>query len=174
MRGWFTAARVAKPKGLDGRLRLIEASAFLRSAHVGDKVAFVPPVVDAPRFAYLKGIEALDGDGCIALFEGIRSLEAAQMLSGRWLLLHAEECGGHDVRADEASIVGFAVRDRALGIIGDVASVDLHRMQPLICVRRHDAAESEALIPFVDDIVCKVDADVQEVLVDLPAGLLEL
>ncbi len=156
MRGWHRAASVAGTKGLEGRLRLIGASAFLASAGPSTEVAFVPPQEDAPRIARVVSLEAEGGSGCTATFTGVDDITVAERLIGCTLLVKGEVPLATSGAVAFAHLVGFSVVDGASGEVGTVTAVDEDRVQPLIRVARSGSGE-EALIPFVDAIVEEVD-----------------
>ncbi len=172
MRGWHKAASVAGTKGLEGRLRLIGASAFLASAAPSLEVAFVPPRDDAPRFSRVLSFEAEGEAGCTATFTGIDDISSAERLIGCMLLVKGEAPSLIPGSGAFAHLVGFAVMDEEAGLVGTVTDVSEDRVQPLIQVARPDSGE--ALIPFVDAIVKEVDEASQVIQVTLPVGLLDI
>ncbi len=172
MRGWHKAASVAGTKGLEGRLRLIGASAFLASAAPSLEVAFVPPRDDVPRFSRVLSFEAEGEAGCTATFTGIDDISSAERLIGCTLLVKGEAPSLIPGSGAFAHLVGFAVMDEEAGLVGTVTDVSEDRVQPLIQVARPDSGE--ALIPFVDAIVKEVDEASQVLQVTLPVGLLDI
>ena len=68
-------------------------------------------------------------------------------------------------------IIGFEVIDQQLGSIGLVASVNDSSAQALLVV--HDA-DSEILIPAVDDFILKLDRKNKKILVSTPEGLIDM
>ncbi len=172
MRGWHRAASVAGTKGLEGRLRLIGASAFLASAAPSLEVAFVPPRDDAPRFARVLSFEAEGEAGCTATFTGVDDINGAERLIGCTLLVKGEAPPPILGYGAFAHLVGFAVMDEEAGLVGIVTDVSEDRVQPLIHVAR--PVSGEALIPFVDAIVKEVDEASQVIQVTLPVGLLDI
>ena len=172
MRGWHLSAIVAGTKGLNGRLRLKSASAFLRFASVGDEVAFVPPVEDAPRFARVIGGEEAGAEGVLTYLEGISSAKDAEALIGCRVLLRSEEMQEWIDASDEVSFIGFQVIDESLGKVGTVQSVDDDRLQPIASIMREDG--SVFAMPFIEDMILDVSMDDEVLHVDLPKGLLEL
>lgn len=174
MHGWYAAARVVGMKGLEGKLRLADASAFLRSAHPGMKAAFVPPRENAPRFALVDAFEGDAADGCIAVFDGVACRSAAELLSGCRVLLKGEAPGDEAEDIPFSGIEGFTVEDADTGEVGVVEAVDAgpDRVQPLITVAREGAPS--ALIPLVDELIVDVDEEGQRLIMRLPAGLLDI
>ncbi len=174
MHGWYAAARVAGTKGLEGKLRLADASAFLRSAHPGVQAAFVPPREDAPRFASVDAFEEDGPDGCIAVLGGVADRSAAELLSGCMVLLEGEAPEEEGDTVPFSGIVGFIVEDADAGEVGVVEAVDAgpDRVQPLITVARTNAPS--ALIPLVDDLIVSIDEARQCLIMRLPSGLLDI
>ena len=68
-------------------------------------------------------------------------------------------------------ILDFEVIDEQLGSIGRIDSVNDSTAQPLFVV--HDA-ESEILIPAVDDFIVKVDRKSKKIFVSIPEGLIDM
>lgn len=174
MHGWHAAARVVGTKGLEGKLRLADASAFLRSAHPGMLASFVPPREDAPRFASVDAFEEVCPDGCVAVFSGVADRSAAELLLGCTVLLEGEALEEEGGGAPFSGIVGFTVEDADAGEVGVVDAVDAgpDRVQPLLTVAR--AGAPSALIPLADDLIISIDEARQRLIMQLPAGLLDI
>jgi 16S rRNA processing protein RimM len=68
-------------------------------------------------------------------------------------------------------IVGYTVKDRALGDVGTIMGVFTSNMQDLITV---DHQGTEILIPINDDIVHDADHENKTLNVDLPEGLMDV
>ena len=110
----------------------------------------------------------------LVCFEGIADRTAAEALRGTLLMADSETSPASE-DADEFwdhEIVGLAAvssSGEALGVIEDV----LHPPGPdLLVVRRPDG--TEALVPFVREIVPVVDHAAGQVVVDPPEGLFDL
>ena len=111
------------------------------------------------------------GRPVIAL-EGIGTMDDAEALSGAELKVPASAVeplpGGMFYRHD---LVGCAVRDAQGNVVGDVTAVegDLERSRLVVASER-----GEVLVPMVDSICIRVDTAARLIVVDPPAGLLEL
>lgn len=175
MHGWYAAARVAGAKGLEGKLRLDHASAFLRSASFGVTAALVPPSADAPRFVTVREIDQTGEDACLVRFAEVGSADLAQLLQGKRVLLEGEASVSIDDEVGLQWLVGFTVEDPSLGIVGTVDAVDdsPSRFQPLMQVRR-GSEEALVLIPLVEELIVSVDEDQGRIVMKLPQGILEL
>jgi 16S rRNA processing protein RimM len=106
-------------------------------------------------------------------FDGVSDRTGAESLRG--VLLVVDSATSPATEADEYwdhELAGLSVETAdgvALGVIDDV----LHPPGPvLLVVRRPDG--SEALVPFVQEIVPTVDLASRRVVVDPPEGLFEL
>ncbi len=124
----------------------------------------------------------------IILFEGIEDRNASEALNGTDLFIDESELG---VKSEDAwypdDLIGLevlAVDDHEAALEADYDGVDAHLIgtisavtdntaQTLIEIKLSDTGKT-ALIPFVEQIVPIVDIDEQYILVDPPAGLLEL
>lgn len=172
MRGWCLAAQVAGTKGLDGKLRLVNASAFLRfPAQV--QTAFVPPRIDTPRFSEVLNVEPTAEDECIVQFSEVTTIDVAQQLVGCSVLAFGNT--PDTSKPAERTFVGFNVIDPAASFSGSVSYIDFNRAQPLMCVAVPCGSElRDVFIPFVEGIVTSIDEAAKVITVSLPAGILEL
>ena len=106
-------------------------------------------------------------------FEGFTDRTAAESL--RNTRLHLEEDEVADDGDDgwfEKDLLGLSVQLRDGTVIGEVSALHTREVQDLLEVRRPDGRQ--VLIPFVEEIVPEVDEEAGRVVVDPPAGLLEL
>lgn len=175
MHGWFAGARIAGTKGLEGKLRLKDASAFLHHACVGVQVAFVPPAEDRVRFAQVAAIEEAADASCLVSFSEVSSAGAAQALVGCTVLLAGVKPQGLEDPAGLRGLSGFALVDTSLGYIGVVEDVDdaPNRFQPLLQVKL-EGREAPALIPLVEELVESIDEEGRRIVMSLPKGILDI
>lgn len=68
-------------------------------------------------------------------------------------------------------VIGFAIEDKRLGIVGKIESVNDTTAQPLFEVRNGD---KELLIPMIDHFIVEVDRKNKVIKMDLPEGLVEM
>jgi 16S rRNA processing protein RimM len=107
-------------------------------------------------------------------FEGVADRSAAERLRGTLLVADSATSpttGGHDEYWDHelAGLDAVSISGEAVGVIQDV----LHPPGPdLLVVRRPDG--TEALVPFVREIVPVVDQAAGRVVLDPPEGLFDL
>ena len=156
---------VAKPHGLKGYVAVRVDSNYalyiqdFKSVFIEHDGAFVPYLIES--YANLnKGMVKL-------LLAGVTDQEMANRLRAKELFQLAELLS-IDKQID---LVGFSVRDRSNGIIGEVLSVIESTAQTILEVSYKG---SEIYIPFVDEFLMEVDSRERVIEMDLPEGILDL
>ena len=174
MRGWIDVAYLAKPKNLNGGLVARGASGLPALLHEGLEAAFVPPVIDAPRRARVRDVQALSEAEALVFFEVVEDLTVAEMLAGRRVLVREEAVDLAVLEEAEAlpDWSGWSVEDVRAGYVGEVASFDERATQPLLAVARPDGRET--LVPLVDAFIAAVDEERRLIRLTCPDGLLDL
>jgi 16S rRNA processing protein RimM len=165
----FLLGYIIKPHGNQGNLQLFidadypEAYQNLESVFVNIEDKLVPFFIQSIR---------IQGNKAVVSFEDISDIEAAGKLKGLELYLpdHMLPPIGegafyyHD-------IIGFRVVDKNSGELGIVENVYTQGIQDLISMRYQDR---EILIPVIDEIILKADAEEKILHVDLPDGLIDV
>lgn len=106
-------------------------------------------------------------------FEEIPDRTGAESLRGTRLLATAEEADGDDDEGwYEEDLTGLEVRDPAGQAVGTVVGLDLGVGQDRLVIELPDGVRT--LVPFVEAIVPVVDVEAGHVVLDAPAGLLDL
>lgn len=121
---------------------------------------------------FIQDINLQKQSNAIVSFEDVDSMAKAQALVGSSLYLPLEdldELGNEDFYYHE--IKGFTVVDQASGTLGVVREVYTLNGQDLIAM---DYQGAEILIPTAVEIVLKADKEKQQLLVNLPEGLLDV
>ena len=106
-------------------------------------------------------------------FEGVDDVDSARALCPGDLTVPAGEAVpppegfyySHELR-------GFACLDREGSLLGSAEGVEETPGGPLLSVTRPDG--KAALVPFVAEYVVRIDRQARAIILDLPAGLLEL
>ncbi len=134
----------------------------------------MPPVIDAPRRARVRDVQALSEAEALVFFEGVEDLTVAEMLAGRRVLVREEAVDLAVLEEAEAlpDWSGWSVEDVRAGYVGEVASVDERATQPLLAVARPDGRET--LVPLVDAFIAAVDEERRLIRLTCPDGLLDL
>lgn len=173
MRAWADIAELTNTKNLNGGLVVRCAPGLPFILEEGMEVALVPPVLDAPRFVTVESAQPSGLDGGLVWFREIESVSVAEMVVGCHCLVRRESLPEHTVMIDDRlDVAGWPVVDCALGTLGTVSSIQEMPGQLMLVVERADG--SELLIPLVDEFLDAVDEDAQQLVVNVPAGLLDL
>ena len=105
-------------------------------------------------------------------FEGIASMSEAEQLTGIELRLPASELGPLPERTfHHHQLIGCEVRDTGDALIGQVRAVEGTMERSRLVVQ---SPRGEVLIPLADEICLSIDPAARRIVVDPPAGLIEL
>lgn len=172
MSDWTIVAETVKAKVAQGGLvaRSVAGLPFLLAC--GMEVAFVPPVLDAPRRGTVASVTDAGKGAHLVTFDSVPDADTAAALVGCKLLVRRADLPelALDERGD--TVVGYTVRSASDGVIGTVSGIIDNPGQSLLAVARADGGE--ALIPIVEEFVLDVDDAARTIAVDVPSGLLEL
>lgn len=163
MHAWCAQAKLISTKGLKGEFvaQSVAGSSFLLKE--GAEVAFVPPVLDAPRHARIESVQEQGIETCLVKFSEIDSADVAEPLVGcvclieRACLENNGTCAGMDadenagtetgalsvILAGEEELHGFEVIDENAGLVGCVLGVQSLPGHRLLEVERAQNALSE-------------------------------
>lgn len=116
---------------------------------------------------------ARDHNGILLLgFEGIEDRTGAEALRGTKLLANPLEDDGDEDTWYERELVGLVAVTVSGEEVGEVTALESRPAQDLLVVRLKDGRL--ARVPFVAAIVPEVDIEGGRVVLDPPAGLLDL
>lgn len=171
MHEWADIAVLAKAKNLQGGfvVRCTAGLPFLLEK--GMEVAFVPPMLDAPRSARVN--EVLEqGDEMLVFFEGIEDRTVAEQLAGCHCLVRRSDLSDTAFAIGSRGLIGWAARDEAAGFSGVVSDVIENPGQTLLELRGDDGRA--VLVPLVDEFVSGLDEDARILDLNAPSGLFDL
>ena len=100
----------------------------------------------------------------------IDTIEQADKLVGKELLIEASRVDGVHSEADD-SLIGFTVTDHEKGAIGSVSGIMETAQHPILEV---EFEGKTILIPWVKEIVKKIDVGARSIEVEAPDGLIDL
>ena len=172
MRTWKNVATLVKTKNLNGRFVARPAADFPFILEEGCEVAFVPPQTDLPRRGRVNFARDVDGTSYEVGFDTVGDESTAYGLIGCRCLVRCDDIDDAVFEDEPAAWVGWRVVEADGNLVGEVASLLENPGQSLLEVRRGDGSLS--YIPVVDEFIRDVDVDERLVVVDLPAGLLDL
>ena len=190
-RRWADVAELIATQGLKGRFvaRPVRGLPFLLNE--GMHVSFIPPTLDGPRHVRVKRVQHQGSEEYLVEFSGVKNRDAAELVVGSHCLVSCDELP-EDFETMGLSaaelLMGYEVQDVSSGVVGYVRNVESLPMQDLLVVvcpyeeLDEDAGEDwletlegdEGLIPFVEDFIVEVDQEEGVLVMDLPAGLLDL
>ena len=163
---------VRKAHGLHGEVKLQVKDAFIDDV-LKAKVVFLQGKSGSLPYFLLSIREAHE---LIAKFEGVNTPEAAKDLYGMEIklrrdeLIHASE-GQETAEAPFEALVGYALHDVSLGLIGPIEEI-LELPQQLMAFVRYE--EKEVMVPLHPHFVKTIDHRNKRIKMDLPEGLLGL
>ncbi len=166
-------ARIGKPHALRGEVtvqlhtddpegRLVPGTVFATVAEPGSGV---------PRELTLATVRVHRGIWLLG-FEGIPDRTGAESLRGTRLVLAEAEDDDDDEGWYEQDLAGLQAVAPDGSVLGEVVGIDLGAAQDRLRLLRPDG--TEALVPFVEQIVPEIDLDGGQIVVDAPPGLLDL
>jgi 16S rRNA processing protein RimM len=162
-------ARIGKAHGLRG-----EVTVQVLTSSPGDR--FVPGasfVTDPAEAGPLVLRSARDHNGVLLLgFERTEDRSGAESLRGIRLLGDVLEDDDDEDSWYERDLVGLKAVTVGGEELGEVTALQSRPTQDLLVLRLTDGRE--ALVPFVSAIVPEVDVEGGRIVVDPPAGLLDL
>lgn len=176
MRTWLDIATLDKLKRMDGRFVAVAAAGLPFLLSEGMEVRLVPPATDAPRAVTVASVRDERASSAVVGFSEVVDAETAQRLVGMHCLVCAddlpEEAALSLTAASHGSIIGWRIEDAASGSGGEVIDAVDHPAQTTLTVRMDDGAEK--LIPLAEELIVSVDEEAARIVMELPAGLLEL
>ena len=162
-------ARIGKAHGLRG-----EVTVQVLTASPDER--FVPGatfVTEPPAAGPLVLRSARDHNGILLLgFDHTDDRSGAEALRGITLLGHVLEDDGDEDSWYERDLIGLKAVTVGGDEVGEVTALEPRPTQDLLVLRLTDGRQ--ALVPFVKAIVPEVDIEGGRVVLDPPAGLLDL
>lgn len=164
--------RTNKTHGVDGTLRITIEDAFFEDFVAAEVVFLDTGGHPVPFF-----IDDRWGSGDLFLkLEDIESKEAARPLTDKVLYMRREDMAkpeGETVAAPHmyAKWIGYQIVDAAHGQVGAISAVEELPEQFLAVV---EYKGEEVMIPLHEQLISEVDHQKKLVVMELPAGLLEL
>lgn len=168
----LVVGRVGKPQGIRGEVT-VQVRTDDPDARFADGACLM---TDPAERGPLVVAAARDQNGrLVVLFEGVPDRNAAELLRGTLLLVDAATLPPppDDETFHDVQLIGLAAQLPDGCRLGEVAEV-LHLPQGDVLVVRRDGATGEVLVPFLRAMVPTVDVAGGRLVVDPPAGLLDL
>jgi 16S rRNA processing protein RimM len=121
---------------------------------------------------FIEKIKSKSSSTAIVNFEGVDSEEKSGEFMGSDFYLTYEQVDILKISTDEPiDVAGYKVKDQNNKLIGEVIEyIDIAK-NPLLNVKTDGG---EVLIPAKDELIIEVDDDLQEILINIAEGLLDL
>lgn len=162
-------ARIGKAHGLRGEVTVQVLTGAPDERFVPGATFVTDPASTGPLVLR----SARDNNGILLLgFEGTDDRSGAEALRGTKLLADALTDDGGEETWYERDLIGLRAVTVAGVDVGEVTALESRPAQDLLVLRLRDGRE--ALVPFVTAIVPEVDIGGGRVVLDPPAGLLDL
>jgi len=162
-------ARIGKAHGLRGEVTVQVLTGAADERFVPGATFVTEPAASGPLVLR----SARDHNGILLLgFEGTDDRSGAEALRGIKLLANPLEDHGDDDTWYERDLVGLKAVTIAGDEVGEVIALQTRAAQDLLVLRLTDGRE--VLVPFVTAIVPEVDIEGGRIVLDPPAGLLDL
>lgn len=166
----LVVGRVQRPHGLSGEVSIEVATAFPDRFTPG--VCLVWRRGGAERELTLAAARP-NGRRLLLRFEGVADVDEARALQGGELCVpEAEAFPAPEGFYYSHEIRGFFCEDASGLPLGRAAGLEQTAAGPMLTVETGPGRE--ALVPFVHPIVVRVDREGRRIVLDPPAGLLEL
>jgi 16S rRNA processing protein RimM len=108
-----------------------------------------------------------NADALIFRLAGIDSEPQAASLTGsEAYMLRSDVNGEAEQMLTWQDLVGYEVRDQEMGVLGSIAHIDESTMNTLATLT------DERLIPLHEDFILGLDPEYQEIIMQIPSGLL--
>lgn len=178
----LTVGRIVRPHGVRGEVvvevRTDEPGARYAAGATLSTETTAPPPADpgawrVPSTLRVEGVRGHQGRLIVA-FEGVYDRDLAEALRGVLLRVEGDAIPppADPDEFHDHQLVGLVVVGPGGEPLGEVAGIDHAPAADLLVLRRPDGRT--ALIPFVKAIVPEVDLAAGRIVVDPPAGLLDL
>lgn len=178
MHSYIDSARILGSKNLDGRLTVASAPGLPFLLQEGMTVHFVPPVIDAPRNARIAALSMQGNGSAIVRFEGIDSVDVAEMLVGCHCLVARDAIDDELLEQLQLGTMpafeGWSFVDEASGSRGIIEYIDEMPGQMMLGLALEGDKGSTKMVPLVDEFIVSEDECAKMLTLALPLGILDL
>lgn len=167
----LVVGRIQRPHGLAGEVSVEIRTAFPERFVAGERLIWRREG-EAPRVLTLRNARS-HGARALLAFDGMADVDAVRPLLGGDLCVPAADAFpapegfyySHEIR-------GFACEDRQGRALGVAAGVEQTPGSPLLSLELPSG--EVALVPFVEEMIVRIDREAKKIVMNLPDGLLDL
>ena len=169
MTEYFKIGKLAGTFGVKGEL-VLQHKLGKKTALKGLNAIFLEERKESFIPWFVQHTKIKNEDEIYLKLEGIESREQAFRLLQKEVWLPESDFKKFSSRSSPINLLGYEVleEDKSLGKILEI----IEQPHQLLC--RIDLAGKEAFIPLHDETIIKIDRKKQQVIVELPPGLLEI
>lgn len=169
MTEYFKIGKLVAVHGLKGEL-LLKHELGKKTSLKGLKALFIEEKKDSFIPWFIESTKIRNGEELFLKLEGVNSREAAAKLAQKQVWLTETDFKKYTAKAAPAGLLGYMIiqNKEPLGKILEL----IEQPHQLLC--RLEINGKEVLIPLHDETLQKIDHKKKEVLVELPAGLLDI
>lgn len=174
MSKYYTVGKIVNTHGLQGEVRVITISDFKAERYQPGNVLYYFPDHETEEGHPLTLVSwRTHKQFDLLKFEGYTDINAVERFKGGWLKIRAEQrqtLPEGEYYFDQ--IIGCTVETETGDIIGHVDAILTPGANDVWVVKPTDG-KKEILIPYIDDVVKKVDVDQKRIVIHLLEGLLD-
>ncbi|MEH0018907.1 MAG: ribosome maturation factor RimM [Desulfobacter sp.] len=172
---WFTIGKVTGVHGLGGNLKVWSFAESPESYQPGQRVRLRDegaPEEDGKAYTIAK--VSSWKKGILLALEGVTRREAAEEMVGKEILMNREQMPELEEETWYwQDLIGLAVTDRELGILGTVERIFPTGADDILVVTdKSNPEKTEVLIPLNGHFVSEVDLESGRLATDLPQGFI--
>ncbi len=169
--GFISIGHTLKTFGVKGELKIEVNPSFLPDLEKAPAVFFLEKGKHLPYF--LQSVKP--GNHPVILLEDISSKEAAHRFNSKEIFLRAADIDPAHLEVDESNdliygqLIGYTIIDSAQGKIGVIENIEAYPQQEMASMKKGD---DFILIPLNEHFILEIDKEKEEVLMELPEGLI--
>ncbi|MBA2747072.1 MAG: 16S rRNA processing protein RimM [Flavisolibacter sp.] len=169
MEAYFKIGKLVSTFGLKGEL-ILKHSLGKKTSLKGLKALFIEEKKESFIPWFLESTKIKNEEELYIKLEGLNVKEDAKKLVQKEVWLPETDLKKFSAKSAPINLLGYAIieEDQVLGQILEV----IEQPHQLLC--RIEIRKKEALIPLHEETIIKIDHKKQQVIVDLPQGLLEI
>ena len=159
-------ARISKPFGLKGELRVVSMTSF---PELRFKIGYEYAIGEEKTPAVLKSVRPAGGTYVMS-FEGIDSIDKAEQLLGKSIYMDKQDAPMPEGAYRYSDLLGMEVFDQSGNKLGVVADILDYAPKKTIKVKKTDGGHF--YFPFVGEFAKEVDVEGKRMVIEVVEGML--
>lgn len=162
---------ILKPHGIHGELVIRFQEEFYETLEEYPCLFLEIDHLLVPFFISDEGLRFKSGESVITRLDWIDTDKKAKDLCGLSVYVDKNDVVEFEDELSAHALVGFALYDQTLGLIGEISEVHDYSGNVLLTV---EYKGKEALVPLNDELILRIDEDLREIELNIPEGLFDL